>query len=332
MKCRKINSQLVVTILFILLCGFPEIRNPLVFYTGINNILTENTTIFPASINDQDMVFAFNAQGWSVPYASTEIFVMRADGSGVKSISNSKGRDYHPEWSSDGKSIVFSASRGGNYEIYIMDADGQNQRRLTHHSSFDYGPTMSVNGNIAFISRRDDIEHIYIMDINGHNLHRLTNADDKEYDPEFSHDGKKIVYANRGDRGDGLILLDFETGQTIFFPGDYSDPSFSPADTRLAFVVKTGSKFCRRLIYTVNVDGTDKKLLTNNHLCYADDYDKHPVWSPDGQWILYCAQRDGLRISNLYKIRVDGTDDQQVTFFEKIPEMYQGPCDPNWFY
>ena len=54
---------------------------------------------------------AFVANGELVKGADREIFVMNPDGSGITSISNSRGRDEDPAWSPDGMRIAFISDR-----------------------------------------------------------------------------------------------------------------------------------------------------------------------------------------------------------------------------
>ncbi|HIE27313.1 TPA: hypothetical protein EYP66_08510 [Candidatus Poribacteria bacterium] len=48
----------------------------------------------------------------------------------------------HPEWSPDGKQIVYSAGIGRT-DIFVMDADGKNQKRLTNaqRDELNFQPT-----------------------------------------------------------------------------------------------------------------------------------------------------------------------------------------------
>ena len=287
-------------------------------------------TVIPVIEIDSSYDIAFQATGWSVPGADFEIFLMRSDGSGIVPISNHRDRDSFPSWSPDGKQILFASNRDGNYEIYIMDMNGQNQIRLTDNPANDHDPVMSGNGDIVFISNRDGRNHLYIMDGNGKNVRRLTNSNAIETSPSISHSGEKIVFTSNGDDGNYLIISDLSGNTLAAIPGVFMNPSFSPDDQQIAVDSEKFSNVCSFSIHIMNSDGSDLHLLPT-HTCQAGNYDKNPVWSPDGEWILYWSMRGEENVANLYKIRVDGTEEIQLTDNEEMPDLYHNPRYPVWF-
>ncbi len=68
-----------------------------------------------------------------------EIYVMDADGANIQRLTHRSGADSHPDWSPDGKKIVFT-SYGDDHGIYVMDADGANVQRLTSSERFEGHP------------------------------------------------------------------------------------------------------------------------------------------------------------------------------------------------
>jgi Tol biopolymer transport system component len=145
---------------------------------------------FPAwSPDDQHIVYihtddfdenenAVNAQVW----------VMDADGKHPHPLtSGSEIKDQVPDWSPDGKHIVYASNAGPNEGIWVMDADGSDQVQLTGckagepspcAAGADFGPVWSPDGTqIAFLRSFIDLgpqdRPIYVMDADGSNQHRL---------------------------------------------------------------------------------------------------------------------------------------------------------------
>ena len=69
-----------------------------------------------------------------------DVYVMRADGTDVRRLTDSPGLDEGAEFSPDSTKIVFSSARDGQQELYVMDADGSNPRRLTDNPARDESP------------------------------------------------------------------------------------------------------------------------------------------------------------------------------------------------
>ena len=91
-------------------------------------------------IDDQNLFPSWSPDGGSIVFVSDrdgnfEIYVMNADGSNQRRLTNNPAEDIAPSWSPDGRYIAFASNRGGSYQIYLMDAAGQHVTPLTTSGS-----------------------------------------------------------------------------------------------------------------------------------------------------------------------------------------------------
>ena len=166
----------------------------------------------------------------------SQIYVMNADGSGSKRITDHKGGDAcGPVWSPDGKKIAYydfaQTQPSRNPEIWLMDADGANPKKLIDHGM---DPSWSPDGKqIAFASHRDGIFQIYAMNSDGSNVRRLTKHNAEDSNPAWGPDGKAIAYisATANDRR-GLFVMNADgsepQGLIHSKNQDFCFPSWSP--------------------------------------------------------------------------------------------------------
>jgi TolB protein len=81
-----------------------------------------------------------------------QLYVMGADGSGVKRISFGEGRYATPVWSPRGDLIAFTRLGSGGFAIGVMHPDGTGERILSE--GFDVeGPTFCPNGRVIMFWR-----------------------------------------------------------------------------------------------------------------------------------------------------------------------------------
>jgi Tol biopolymer transport system component len=192
---------------------------------------------------------ALSPDGSRIAYCSSrddiysQIYLMNADGSGQKRITNIKTGDAcGPVWSHDGKKIAFYAfaltNPSRNPEIWVMDSDGSNQKRLTDHG---LDPSWSPDGRqIAFACKRDGVFQIYVMNADGSNVHRLTKHNAEDANPAWAPDGAAIAFISAtGDDRRGLYIMGADGSEQHGLAHsknqDFCFPSWSPDGKTLVF-------------------------------------------------------------------------------------------------
>jgi TolB protein len=89
-----------------------------------------------------------------------EIWMMNADGSDKRQVTNLGVASFAPYFTPDGRRIIFSSNhpnaRGRNFDLYLVNTDGSGLERVTHHDSFDGFPMFSPDGRrLVFASNRN---------------------------------------------------------------------------------------------------------------------------------------------------------------------------------
>jgi TolB protein len=79
-----------------------------------------------------------------------EIWVMDADGSNQRQVTNLGGANFAPYFHPDGRRILFASNhnnpRSRNFDLYLVNADGSGLQQVTTNADFDAFPMFSPDG------------------------------------------------------------------------------------------------------------------------------------------------------------------------------------------
>jgi Tol biopolymer transport system component len=125
------------------------------------------------------------------PRNGSAIYTLKPDGSDLRQITPLRLNAGNPDWSPDGKRIVFNSSYEGQgrVEIYTVRPDGSGLRRVRREPrmSYSFDPVWSPDGRrIAFVhgaGRR--FPHIWTMKRNGTGLRKVTRGPHPDFRPDW---------------------------------------------------------------------------------------------------------------------------------------------------
>ena len=150
------------------------------------------------------------------PSFMMEIFVMNADGSDVRQLTDVPGYDGGPFFSPDGKRICWRrfSKDGLLAEIYTMNVDGSDQQQLTKMNVMSWAPFYHPSGDyLVFTTNKHGFGNfeLYIVDADPNAVSaplRVTDTDGFDGLASFTSDGKKLTWtSNRNSKKQSQIYL-----------------------------------------------------------------------------------------------------------------------------
>ncbi len=238
-----------------------------------------------------------------------QIYIMNADGSGVRMVSTGKGRTTCGYFLPDNKTFVYASTHLGGagcppppdrskgyvwpvyptYDLFVATDSGQILRQLTKEPGYDAEVTVNwKDRKLVYTSMASGDLDLWSMNLDGSNKKQLTHEVGYDGGGVFSRDGKKLVW--RGNHPKTPEAL--EAYKKLL-----ADNLTTPMKMEL---------------YLADADGKNVKQLTN-YGCASFA----PTFSPDGRKILFSSNKNRCdsREFELFLMDTDGNNVEQVTSF-----------------
>jgi Tol biopolymer transport system component len=255
-----------------------------------------------------EIAFGYAAPGGpGFLFAAMDLYQMTKDGRLTTPFIATPYIEQHPQWSNDGKKIVFTNTGSDGSSIWVANADLTGIRQvLVSANDQDYGSWSPRGDSIAFNGMISSTEYgVLVMDAAGAGVRLAAQGGSW---PSWSVNGR-IAFSRDGEiwtvspDGSGLLRV------TSVATGEYDElAQWSRDGSRLAFihVVPANNSYGRDFdVVTIRADGTDRRTLV------AHSMNESPSWSPDGKYILYGQQDTSDPDPNrtrctLFRIPADG--------------------------
>ncbi len=227
-----------------------------------------------------------------------DLWAIDSDGENLRRVTNHRTVSLSPEWSPDGRRVVYTAYKTGLPRIYEMDLDTGREKKVPAVRSGDYiTPSYHPDGDrIAFSIVGGGQSGIYLYDLERECcLENLIEGRWEDISPSFSPDGSRItfnsnrlglgvpqIYTMSANGGEPRLLSPFIYGSPSYF----TSPDWSGVGDRIAFHgrAERGQPY-QILVAEVGAGNNRVVQLT------FDGRNEDPSWAPDGRHLVVAGER-----------------------------------------
>ena len=240
--------------------------------SGLRN-LTEGSAANDAhpswSPDSKQIVFDSDRSG--IP----QLFIMNADGSNPRAITDDSLRNTEPKWSPGGKWIAYHCSQGIDNRICVVSPDGEPAGESIAGTEPVWSPANLEGGlRLAFHCFEGTQSDICTVRSDGLDLVNLTNSPSDEHSPAWSPDGNWLAFvSNRGEDVDVYKVCvtcpdDFNVVRLTDEPRAAGSPAWSPDGNWVVYWDWIG-----QTVMIVKADRSDATYL-------ASGVFGPPIWRP----------------------------------------------------
>jgi dipeptidyl aminopeptidase/acylaminoacyl peptidase len=241
------------------------------------------------------------------------IWMVGADGSGLRQVTGGEAIDSSPFFSPDGKTLGFVSDRSGSDQLYLLPLAGGEARKLTDVSTGVSGPLWSPDGkSIVFAST------VY-PECGADEACNKEIADTWSEGPLKAHMADELLYRHwnawKDGKTDHLLAVDLDGKVRDLTPGPHESPVFSLGGDRnydvspdgkwLVFASKRvpdPAESTNADLFLQKLDGEITPDSARNLTAANEAWDGAPRFSPDGKSIAYLTQRVPRFEADLFRI------------------------------
>jgi Tol biopolymer transport system component len=241
-----------------------------------------------------------------------DVYMIPAAGGQERRLTDHPAQDGLPRFTHDGKAVLFTSERSGNWQIWEVGPRGGEARRVRANAHTEWQVDESADGRrLAFLSNLDGAEGLFVMDRASGGTRRLVRHGNNSIlgNPDWSPDGRRIVFSSNWRIGHQIYLLDVDKSDDARLSpvlGGGCEPRFSPDGRKVVYVSRGHHGDKSRLVEHDIASGKETVLVGWPALNYG------PVYSPDMSELAFASNITGEYV--LYRQRIADGRSWRVTF------------------
>jgi len=225
-----------------------------------------------------------------------ELYLAGSDGQGIMQITNDQSLSLSPNWSQDGRSLVYTSYLMGYPDIYRITLNTGKRERISNFPGLNTGGALSPDGqNVALVLSKDGKPELYVKNLPTGRVTRLTKTrSSPKASPSWSPDGNRIVFVSGHEGGPLLYTISRSGGRvTPLRVGGVENvaPNWGP-DGRICYASRVGRDQYGIRIYDPAAQGNKVTEVTSGQAGSFED----PSWASNGRHI-YCSRKVNYRSS-----------------------------------
>jgi Tol biopolymer transport system component/DNA-binding winged helix-turn-helix (wHTH) protein len=233
----------------------------------------------------------------SIKGQQPDIWLIRADGSGLTQLTTVPTIETMPNWLPDARHVTFKTIRDGRAGLWQVNIETREQKRLLDFGGLDellqkqgflQEAKISPDGTrIAYgiLDPRTATKALYVRTIDDGREVRVTSGDPPASFPAWSPDGRWIACELQSENGaiTAVVPASGGTPQPLTKERGHSwVHSWSPDSTRVLFAGQRNGVWN---VYWIPRDGGAERRITNH--TSVRTFVRYPSWSPRGDQIVY---------------------------------------------
>lgn len=192
-----------------------------------------------------------------------DLYIANTDGTGLRPLVATKGRDFSPRFSPDGKLVTFGTRVTGLWEVGVVDVETGKWRLVTKDGKSNLEPSFHPNGKrIVFSSHRTVDQKLWSINLDGTGLVRLTFDSAEDTGGSYSRDGRYLLYTTHCHGKYEPVILDLATNKVRFVARssdvESGEARWVDGDTAVVFSVRVDD---RVEIHRVDRDGRNRRVI-----------------------------------------------------------------------
>ena len=244
---------------------------------------------------------------------TNQLWIIDADGSGARQLTNEPAGVSGAQWAADGNSLFYSVTSRDTSVLNELWPDSARQRRIGVFPGrapevapgraqvvYDVGPWTAA--------------HLVITDINQRSARQLTDDSHTIWRGVWSPDATRIAYTASDKTGIAVWVMNADGSNPhqvthLTVPeGRAQMPAWSPDSQHLAFQASSSTATGKSTLWVIDLRTVaEREILPHT----TNVLDETPSWFSDGMRVAFQSNRSGRR--QIWAVNVDGTDLRQIT-------------------